>query len=161
MENAQTLGLYSPSSANGGGRFSRFDRGTSAQQNDEQYGNHNVAPNTPMAPFGHSPARSSASTAARQSRDRPPDQPGQPSPAKSHFLSPRLPALRSLSLHTRDDSTASKTTKPGDSSRRQHHSTVTHSTRALPTPSVLGFRLALWHAAPEVEDPSLNTPEGG
>jgi hypothetical protein len=37
MENAQTLGLYSPSSANGGGRFSRFDRGTSAQQNDEQY----------------------------------------------------------------------------------------------------------------------------
>jgi hypothetical protein len=60
MENAQTLGLYTPRRANGGrggrgGRYSRFDRGTSAQQNDEQYGNYHVAPNAPMAPFGHVP----------------------------------------------------------------------------------------------------------
>ena len=111
MENAQTLGLYISSSANGGGSFSRFDRGTSAQQNDEQYvaasaqqndeqyGNYNVAANAPMAPFGHAPAHSSASTAeslachtgpnhwfrslSTQSRDRSPDQPGQESPAKA------------------------------------------------------------------------------
>jgi hypothetical protein len=60
MENAQTLGLYTPRRTNGGrggrgGRFSRFDRGTSAQQNDEHYGNYNVAPTAAMAPFGHIP----------------------------------------------------------------------------------------------------------
>jgi hypothetical protein len=95
MENAQTLRLYAPRLAKPGRRFSRFDRGTSAQQNgepyvaasaqqnDERYSNYNVSPNAPMAPFGHAPARSSASLAARPSRDRPPDQPGQQSPAKA------------------------------------------------------------------------------
>jgi hypothetical protein len=60
MENAQTLGLYTPRRANGGrggrgGRHSRYDRGTSAQQNDEQFTNYNVAPNATMSPFGHVP----------------------------------------------------------------------------------------------------------
>jgi len=60
MENAQTLGLYTPRRNNGGrggrgGRFSRYDRGTSAQQNDEHFGNYNVAANATMAPFGHVP----------------------------------------------------------------------------------------------------------
>ena len=60
MENAQTLGLYTPRRANGGrggrgGRHSRYDRGTTAQQNDEQSTNYNVAANATMAPFGHVP----------------------------------------------------------------------------------------------------------
>jgi hypothetical protein len=60
MENAQTLGLYTPRRANGGrggrgGRHSRYDRGTSAQQNDEHFNNYNVAANATMAPFGHVP----------------------------------------------------------------------------------------------------------
>jgi hypothetical protein len=63
MENAQTLGLYSPRRDNSGrggrggrgGRYSRFDRGTSAQQNDEQNGNYYAATNVQMAPFGHVP----------------------------------------------------------------------------------------------------------
>lgn len=61
MENAQTLGLYTPRRTNGGrggrmGRFSRYDRGTSAQQNDEQFNsNYNVAANATMVPFGHVP----------------------------------------------------------------------------------------------------------
>jgi hypothetical protein len=60
MENAQTLGLYTPRRSNGGrggrgGRHSRYDRGTSAQQHDEQFNNYNVAPNATMAPFGYVP----------------------------------------------------------------------------------------------------------
>jgi len=60
MENAQTLGLYTPRRANGGrggrgGRFSRFDRGTTAQQNDETYANYYTAVNNTTASFGHIP----------------------------------------------------------------------------------------------------------
>jgi hypothetical protein len=66
MENAQTLGLYTPRRANGarGGRHSRYDRGTIAQQNDDQYNNYNIAANATMAPFGHVPRYRWVSTLA-------------------------------------------------------------------------------------------------
>jgi len=47
MENAQTLGLYTPRRTNGGG--------TTAQQNDETYANYYTAVNNTTASFGHVP----------------------------------------------------------------------------------------------------------